>query len=542
MGEAVPRKNLPILLGIIRQETGDGELVLEQNDGARRFYFLEGELIYLKSDAVGEQFGSYLLRQDILDLSTLNELLANDEGYRLGEKIIQWGMMSLEARDHHLQCLQEQIMIHALEHPILHWTWNADSLERLLSQDLHFKLQHRHFIWRTFQTSNYLMDLLTILKTETTWKWEGRRDLVDHLSDLPLTPTTAYALSFLTTDPIGFEGFRFLSSLDEDDAGRFIVTLWALGALVLSSGKLPSVARVSAPSPVQPTPLLPLIMPPPSMPFGPPKQRVPATPCDLTQLNSHSEPEFIDPDQDPEGSPAPQTIRLRPRPDDMPPCGPRPQPRSQSVPRPDDMPPCGARPQPRSQPLPPPDSIPPREPQLQLRPQLDITSQPRFIELDPDRKGIPDPPKPQALVECRQLFDRACRQVRLGRTLEAVITLEQAVQLQPDGDAAYEPWLMLGQLRMTKLTWSTRAIHALQNASRIRTRETKPWTTMGEIYHRTGCESDAVACFRRALELDPSVAIPPGMDLNETPNLAPRAKPSKMGLFGKFRSDSGDGQ
>ncbi|NTV74733.1 MAG: hypothetical protein HGA66_11060, partial [Holophaga sp.] len=255
-------KNLPVLMGAMRQEAVSGELILEHNDGVRTLFISRGELIHLKSDVAGEQFGNYLLRQGILDLASLNELLANDERYRIGEKVIQWGMMNLEERDLHLQALQEQIMIHALEHPVLAWTWHAGPMEKRLEQDLHFKLQHRHFIWNTFQESHYLMDLLTILDRETEWRWEGRNDLVESLSDLPLTPGTAYALSFLGADPISFETFRSLSNLEEEAAGRFIITLWALGALALCGGKLPSVAGEPPEAPAQ-TPVTPhLAMPP----------------------------------------------------------------------------------------------------------------------------------------------------------------------------------------------------------------------------------------------------------------------------------------
>ena len=31
---------------------------------------------------------------------------------------------------------------------------------------------------------------------------------------------------------------------------------------------------------------------------------------------------------------------------------------------------------------------------------------------------------------------------------------------------------------------------------------------MGELYHRKGFQANAQGCFRRALELDPSVAVP----------------------------------
>jgi Flp pilus assembly protein TadD len=72
---------------------------------------------------------------------------------------------------------------------------------------------------------------------------------------------------------------------------------------------------------------------------------------------------------------------------------------------------------------------------------------------------------------------------------------------------------MLGKLRMTNLNWCARALHALKNASRIRAREAEPWTRMGELQHRMGSDSQAGACFRKALELDPSAKLPPGIQL-----------------------------
>jgi len=583
VSEAFPHKNLPILLGLIRQEAGNGELVLNQNDATRKFYFLQGELNHLRSDAAGEQFGNYLLRQGILDLSSLNELEAQDEHCRLGEKVIQMGMLTLEERDRHLQCHQEQIMLHALEHPILRWTWNADAPEHRGIQGLQFKLQHRQFIWRVFQEFGDLEQLLATLQREATWRWEGRGDLLESLSDLPLTSSTAFAVSFFTTDPIGFDTFRFLSNLGEEDAGRFIATLWALGALVMSGEGLPSlVSAPPVPAPSKPVSTLPLILPPPDSPFGPPKQRPPAAPIEMIPLELTGQLEFIDLEMDqrvdlelpvtpipprdmppcgPRPQPRTQSLplfeddlppcgprpqpRLNTVPEDMPPCGPRPQPRLPSVPedmppcgpRPqprlssvsEDMPPCGPRPQAQPQPLPMPETVPMLEPPPQSLPQLSAHNPLNYIDLDPEHKGVPIPPTPQALLEARTRLDRARRQVMLGRTLEAVFTLEEAVQVMPDGDVAYEAWLMLGQLRMTNQAWSARAILALQNASRIRTREADPWTAMGEVYRRRGLESNAAACFQKAQELDPSRTFAPNRFPEASPNPTP---PARKGLFG----------
>lgn len=125
--------------------------------------------------------------------------------------------------------------------------------------------------------------------------------------------------------------------------------------------------------------------------------------------------------------------------------------------------------------------------------------------------------------------------MKLGRTVEAVQTLEEAVDLQPDEETAYAAWLLLGRLRMVNPAWSTRALHALQNASLIRVREAEPWAAMGEIYQRRGSESEASTCFRKALELDPSVAIPPQGMLKERLDQPP-LPPPRQGFFARFRS------
>ena len=67
MPEVRPRHFLPAIMGALYQQKAVGELVLEQNDGTRRLYWSGGELRYLRSDAVGEQFGNFLIRRGVLD-------------------------------------------------------------------------------------------------------------------------------------------------------------------------------------------------------------------------------------------------------------------------------------------------------------------------------------------------------------------------------------------------------------------------------------------------------------------------------------------
>jgi tetratricopeptide (TPR) repeat protein len=456
----------------IRQAGLDGELVLEQNDGTRRLYWSQGNLIYLQSDVAGEQFGNYLLRQGILDFPALNELLANDERYRLGEKVVQWGMMTITERDCHLLSLQEQVMLHALEHVVLELTWNPGSMAVRLSEDLHFKLEHRAFIWNTFQEAHNLTAVSDLLYDEQDWKWEGSINLLESISDLPLNPTMAYALSFLGTESISFETFLSLSRLPEGDAASLVVTLWALGALTLTRGQLPSVVP-----PAPPLPILELLPPPPKEPLP-----MPPTP---------------------------------------------------------------------SAPLPPLEAKPYVEPILELLP---LTAQPEFLDFDPPPppkppKPAPAPPPPpvpeeapmDAATKARKLILKAKQLVLQDRTVEAIRALEQSVQLDPEEGHAYEAWLLLGRLRMGNPAWSTRSIDALQAASRLHPKAAEPWAAMGEVYFRKGFKTNAVACFQRALELDPSVPIPQDVDFHEE---GPRAQAQAQGgsLFNRFKAMLGGGE
>ncbi len=312
MDRPVPPMNLSALLGALRQDTREGELILKQNDGVRRLYLSEGELIHLRSEVAGEQFGSYLLRKGIFDSRMLTQLLASDEPKRIGVKVIQGGLLTPKERDEHLQSLQEMIMVHALDLPILSWAWNPGPEANFLSYDLHFQLQHRHFIWRTFQGSNDLTDLVDVLEHKTTWKWKGQGDLLTILGELPLTPSIAYALTFLSDDPISFETFHFLSNLDRADAGRLIGTLWALGALALSEGEMPS---------------LPL----PGPPSASAKQAFDLPPAPVSDVRLHDLPpgkQNVLPPPQPGITTRPETIKQAPNPGGQPappPDRPRPQ-------------------------------------------------------------------------------------------------------------------------------------------------------------------------------------------------------------------------
>lgn len=141
----------------------------------------------------------------------------------------------------------------------------------------------------------------------------------------------------------------------------------------------------------------------------------------------------------------------------------------------------------------------------------------------------------QQLAQARRMHLKAKSLLLQERMAEAVRMLEESVRLNPAQEGAFEAWLLLGKVRMANPAWSSRALEALQKASRLKPQQGEPWGLMGELYHRKGFKANAVACFKRALELDPSVPIPVDMTyLNETPTGGEEA--SGPGLLGRFRA------
>jgi len=548
----LPIKDLPILMGFLRQERAEGMFALEQNDGLRRIFLSRGELVHLKSEAAGEQFGHYLLRQGVLDLPALNRLLAGETRHTFGEKVILDGLMSVQERDKYLRMLQEQIMIHALEHRILHWTWHPVPPDLKLEQEMAFRLPSRRFVWDTFQEASYLDELLATLAEQVDWRWEGRPDLMDSLRDLPLTPSTAYALTFLGADPISFETFAALSNLEEDEAARFIATLWALGSLALKGGRFPLLTgEVTAPVPATPVRL------PEDLPEIENLIELDSTPIELEFLSLDPELEAEAPARP---APAPTIEAVAPLPYDPPapsylydpfdeepsqPQSPppqpfhRPDPFSRAVPA---QPPVPMQPAPPPRPLPPPPAPQYQAPpQYQALPQIQLQAPyqppaPPAPPADPFEQTLPSlplpPPAPlKGPARAKHLIQQAKQQVHMDRTVEAIRTLEQAVQLELEDTSAYEAWLLLGRLRLVNPAWSTRAIDALQKASKLHPGASDPWTSMGELYHRKGFPANAAACYRRAKELNPYVEIPEDVDMDAT-EAPPPPKPKKKGLFG----------
>lgn len=462
-------KFLPAVIGSLHQERAEGELILEQNDGLRRLFWWNGDLIYLQSDVAGEQFGNYLLRQGVLDLPALQELLAPGEGPRFGEKVVQWGLLTTEERDGHLKTLMTQILLHALEHSVVEIRWEPCSIGDRLTGDLYFTLHHRQLVWACFQELRNLKELSDLLYAQREWRWKAPTDLLLSMRDLPLNPQFAYALSFLGPEPLGFETFMGLTELEEEETARLLLSLWALGGLELIEGELPFRTR-----PPQPTGPLKRPEPPP-----PPRPLVP--------------PPLLKPMAKPGPPPTPRSLPPLPPPPAPPP------------------PPVAAPP-----PL-------PREPIITI--ELEHEEEEEKIDfavggvLPPRADGDPAEAEEEEgstpVRNARRLFNKAKILIMQERASEAIRAIEQSLKLDPDSPKAYEAWLLLGKLRLGNPAWSTRAIEALQAASRLQSKSAEPWALMGELYLRKGFKANALGCFKKAIELDPSVPIPPELNLAE---------------------------
>ena len=489
-------------MGSLHQQKAEGELVLEQNDGTRRLYWADGDLRYLRSDAVGEQFGNFLIRRGVLDMASLKELLSDGEGARVGDRVVQWGLMTQQERDERLHELLASVLLHAMEHPILKMTWLPGSLDDNLSVDLQFHLDHRGLVWDTFQNAKMDRELMDMFLSEPDWRWQALPNLLEALSSLPLTPTLAYALSLLGTEPLGSDTISALTGLPQVKAAQLVATLWALGGLKLVRGELPLTPRKAPPAPIitpVPEPEVEITLME-EEPYGPPKMTETPPPMTLMDILELDAPASSRDSFSPAGPPLAR--------DPFSPAGPPPvqNPFSPSASRPAI------------------DPFPPSEP---------------FSPHDPNSTPSALPPlmgseeNLSAVERARHLVVKARSYLMQDRTSEAIRALEQAIKLDGDSPGAFESWLLLGRLRLTNPAWSTRAIEALQVASRLNPRAAEPWALMGELYHRKGFKANAQGCFRRALDLDPSVAVPAGWS-RETPAL-PTPRESQIGLMGRLR-------
>jgi tetratricopeptide (TPR) repeat protein len=188
-------------------------------------------------------------------------------------------------------------------------------------------------------------------------------------------------------------------------------------------------------------------------------------------------------------------------------------------------------------------------PELQVDIELDMDEPPvmpptpaRVEGLPQLELDMPEEPAPLPVVEAQIELtpeQKACAYFKKAQSLllqerasEAIRTLEQSLKLDGDSPKSYEAWLLLGRLRLANPAWSTRAIEALQSASRVNPRAAEPWGLMGELYHRKGFKANAQGCYKKALELDPSVQVPDDLILHGEDSQ--KAQPG--GLLGRLKS------
>lgn len=468
MSATQSRPDLAAMLGFLHQAQAEGELVLEQNDGTRRLYLKDGELCYLCSDAVGEQFGNYLIRLGVLDYSALKDLLAED-GARVGDRVVQWGLLTEEQRDTRLRELFGNILLHAVEHPVLTMTWNPGAVGGSLGQDLQFHLDHRRLVWDVYRQMQTLDRLVEKFESESEWKWRSQGGLLDALADLTLTPRLAFAISQLGREPMSFATFVSVTGLDEAEAARLLATLWALGGLELEGGadSFPGTPqqkeRRRTPAPKA------AAEPPSPAPALPPPEPAPAA----LQAEADEEPVFESVEEQTEARAG--------------------------------------------------------EPSGAL-PLLGLSTAPaRRPPKTPASAQVPEDGVDSPQMKARALFFQAEGLETQGRTSEAIRALEQAIKLDPDSLRSFEAWMLLGDLRQGNPAWSTRAIEAYQAAARAQPKKGEPWVRMGQLYHRKGFSTNATGCFRKAMELDPSLEMPDHA-LSVEPAVAP-----KEGVMGRLR-------
>ncbi len=466
MSEAHTRQFLPALMGSLRQEAQNGALMLEQSDGTRYLYWVNGNLVYLKSEVAGEQFGNYLIRRGVLDWDALQELLADSSGVRFGDRLVKWGLLSEKERDEHLYTLMRQILLNAMEHPIVDMKWNNASLGGDLDLDLYFPIDYRRMVWETFQDLATLSDVCDLFKSSTDWRWEAPPELLDSLKDLPLTPQMAYVLTFLGKDPMGFGTLVSLTGMEEVETARLIVTLWALSGLNLAKGEMPSPVKQRKPTqPITP-PMIPILQPVP----------VPST------SNPGVVPPVRQPDPAPKIATPPPEKPIRLEFDAPVPAG----------------------------------QAPSMDPAIGLDQPESAASEDIQETISPAQNAL-------------KVYKRAKYLLLQDRTSETVRLLEECVKLDPEGAVAYDSWLLLGRLRMANPAWSVRAMDALQAANKLRPKAGEPFALMGELYHRKGFKREAAQNYRKAIELNPLLPIPQEVDmtaLDEPPQEAPKPKPT----------------
>lgn len=472
-------KILMATLGMLSQNKESGILVLEQNDGFRRMEWCGGSIVYLQSDVAGEQTGSFLLRQGVIDFNVLCQLLQENTAGRFCDKIVRLGLMTAEDRDRHLQALVQSVMVNVLEHPVVKMDWVPEW--RGEPGGFRLPVGHKQFIWDSFNLANIGDHLCDVLYDDPEWRWVCRGNLLEGLSDLPLTPQMAYSLSFLGPEPVGFETFLSLCGMEEETGAKLFGVLWSLGLVELVKGKMPSF-KVTAQD----------------VGFAPSKQNAPDKMLGQAIAAPRVEPVIPPPQPIPSAQEKPTQEKLTQT------LGAEPL-NALSL----DFDPCSEMDKSPLEDL--------KAPELQL----------------PEIEELPDPAAAN-VDRAKKLCSKAKALVLQERIGEAIKLLEQSVKLYGDSSQAFDAWLLLGRLRMSNPAWSNRAIEALQAASRTKPTSAEPWAMMGEIYQRKGFAENAMACFKKALEIDPSVQIPADVRISE--EARPEEQKANKGLLDRFRA------
>ncbi len=495
-----PPAFLPALLGALYQRSATGELALEQNDGNRRLFWSYGKLAFLQSEAAGEQFGNYLLRQGVLDLPSLKDLLADPGDSRLGEKVVQWGLLSADQRNEHLAGLYDMILLNALEHPVVTYTWKEGSSAVDLAGGVPMSLDHRRLVWQSLTNLTHAETIPAWISAQRGWRWQAPPGLLTSLGDLPIEPQQAYALSFLGAEPLDFDTLVAASSLDPVVASRLVMALWAIGSLNLAEGELPS------PVPRKPEP--PAEKPEPAKPSQTTTGKVPNLAAAAAQATAAAQPKAAPPEKQPPAKPLPVQDAGEA---DL---------HIEIVDEDGDSGAAAARGARGSTPADAGLALDAFLAPLETAPPKPISSGTPTLPSLMEAAGEPQTPSSgtdSPAAKLRRHLQLAKKLQLQERTGDAIQALEQGLRHDPDSPDAYPAWLLLGQLRMTNPAWSTRAVEALQNASRLNPKAAEPWAVMGEIYHRKGFKANARGCFKKAIELDPSVPVPQDFAMEDKP-------------------------
>ena len=195
--EESPGLALPALMGSLCQLQARGSLVLRQADGTRVLHWRAGRLVGVDGEGPSR--------------------------VRPGDRL----------RD-------------ALAQPLLGFTWEAQepSVEKGAEGAL------RVDIWDAFQRMALVRPQASPWRGDEAAHWRGREGLLESLSDLPMTPALAYAVSRMGAEPLTIAALATLAALPMEDAAWLMASLWVLGGVTREEGAPfdPEVAKAPIPS------------------------------------------------------------------------------------------------------------------------------------------------------------------------------------------------------------------------------------------------------------------------------------------------------